>query len=67
MELTVRVYRPVRVSGRVTFPDGSPAPGIVVEATKAVGPLADRSRLGPGQDRRRRDLCDGPAAGAVVH
>jgi hypothetical protein len=32
VELTARVLRRMRVSGRVTRPDGSPAPGIRVEA-----------------------------------
>ncbi len=36
--LTARVRRMTRVSGKVTFPDGSPAPWIRVEASGSGGP-----------------------------
>ena len=51
--LTVRVWQPVRVSGRVTFPDGSPAPGILVRAENAIGPwrsIPARNRTRTGAD-----------------
>lgn len=39
--LTARVLRPARVSGKVAFPDGSPAPG---SGSRPVGPVAPGCR-----------------------
>jgi hypothetical protein len=36
--LTARVRRPVPVSGKLTFPDGSPAPWIPIEVSGSGGP-----------------------------
>ena len=60
-ELTALVLRSTRVAGKVTFPDGSPAPGILVEARGWGGrrspiPHSARARTG-----RRRLLRDGSA------
>jgi RNA polymerase sigma factor (sigma-70 family) len=52
-ELTARVLRTTRVSGKVTLPDGSPAAGILVEAD-GVG----RTQL-PGGSGRARTAADG--------
>ncbi len=56
--LTAHVRRPTPVSGKVTFPDGSPAPGISVEAIGHRGPrdLGRYGGPGPGDDGRRRVL-----------
>ncbi len=48
-ELKARVLRSTRVSGKVTMPEGSPAPGILVEArgwggTRSPAPHAARTR-----------------------
>ena len=64
-ELTAHVVRFATISGKVTHPDGSPAPGVLVEA-KGVG-SANPSGLGSGEDHRRRLVHDGTASGAVVH
>ncbi len=42
--LTARALRPTMVSGKVTFPDGSPAPGIEVRAKGSGGPGIPQGR-----------------------
>ncbi len=56
LEPTATVVRPARVSGKVTRPDGSPATGILVEAS-GVG----ITRL-PGGSGRARTAADGTYA-----
>jgi hypothetical protein len=53
VELTARALRWTRVSGKLTLPDGAPAPGIRVEA-QGVG----SSRI-PGGSGRARTAADG--------
>jgi RNA polymerase sigma factor (sigma-70 family) len=55
-ELTVRVLRTTRVSGKVTLPDGSPASGILVEA-QGVGGTSQ-----PAGSGRARTAADGSYA-----
>jgi RNA polymerase sigma factor (sigma-70 family) len=53
--LTVSVRRPTRVSGKVTYADGSPAPGVWVEATGSGGPGIAASWEGRGRARTDAD------------
>jgi len=55
-ELTARVLRTTRVSGKVTLPDGSPASGILVEA-QGVGGTSQ-----PAGSGRARTAADGSYA-----
>jgi len=61
-ELTARLVRKVRVSGRVTFADGKPAGGILIQAEGRGG---TRHRYS-AQARTRPDTQDRPVAGATV-